>query len=250
MPYPFTLRPLPYSYEALCPEISDTTLHFHHDKHLQTYVDNLNKALADCAPCQRMTLEELLQNLDALPADKRIPVLYGIVPILVLLSVEVILSQIITVSPAAKRIFCGTPAILIRDGKIDEKALRRARIGVDELMSELRQNGCAGPDGVKYAIIEANGKLSVIPKASASPPNAEDISVKVKEKGIEHSVIINSKISRRSLSQAEKNSEWLERELAEHRATPEEIILMTVDDTGKVRIQKKKNSVISTEWTL
>ena len=74
MPYPFTLRPLPYSYEALCPEISDTTLHFHHDKHLQTYVDNLNKALADCAPCQRMTLEELLQNLDALPADKRIPV--------------------------------------------------------------------------------------------------------------------------------------------------------------------------------
>ena len=47
MPYPFTLRPLPYSYEALCPEISDTTLHFHHDKHLQTYVDNLNKALAD-----------------------------------------------------------------------------------------------------------------------------------------------------------------------------------------------------------
>ena len=109
-------------------------------------------------------------------------------------------------------------------------------------MSELRQNGCAGPDGVKYAIIEANGKLSVIPKASASPPNAEDISVKVKEKGIEHSVIINSKISRRSLSQAEKNTEWLERELAEHRATPEEILLMTVDDTGKVRIQKKKNS--------
>ena len=74
MPYPFTLRPLPYSYEALRPEISDTTLHFHHDKHLQTYVDNLNKALADCAPCQRMTLEELLQNLDALPEDKRTPV--------------------------------------------------------------------------------------------------------------------------------------------------------------------------------
>lgn len=185
----------------------------------------------------------MVSELAVLPiSDKRIPVLYGIVPILVLLSVEVILSQIITVSPAAKRIFCGTPAILIRDGKIDEKALCRARIGVDELMSELRQNGCAGPDGVKYAIIEANGKLSVIPKASASPPNAEDISVKVKEKGIEHSVIINSRISRRSLSQAEKNSEWLERELAEHRATPEEILLMTVDDTGKVRIQKKKNS--------
>lgn len=87
----------------------------------------------------------MVSELAVLPiSDKRIPVLYGIVPILVLLSVEVILSQIITVSPAAKRIFCGTPAILIRDGKIDEKALRRARIGVDELMSELRQNRMCG----------------------------------------------------------------------------------------------------------
>ena len=58
MPYPFVLRPLP----------------FHHDKHVQAYVDNLNKALADCTACQRMTLEELLQNLDTLPADKCIPV--------------------------------------------------------------------------------------------------------------------------------------------------------------------------------
>ena len=182
----------------------------------------------------------MVSELAVLPiSDKRIPVLYGIVPILVLLSVEVIISQIITVSPAAKRIFCGTPAILIQDGKIDEKALRRARIGIDELMSELRQNGYAGPDGVRYAIIEANGKLSVIPKASASPPNAEDLGVKVKEKGIEHGVIINSKTSRRSLAQAEKNSEWLDRELGEHRTSPEEILLMTVDDTGKVRIQKK-----------
>ena len=67
--YPFTLEPLPYAYDALSPVLDARTLEFHHDKHLQTYVDNLNKALADCAPCQRMTLEELLQNLDALPAD-------------------------------------------------------------------------------------------------------------------------------------------------------------------------------------
>lgn len=71
MPYPHTLRPLPYSYDALAPEIGDTTLHFHHDKHLQTYVDNLNKALADCESCQQKSLEDLLKDLDQLPESKR-----------------------------------------------------------------------------------------------------------------------------------------------------------------------------------
>ena len=71
MPYPFTLRPLPYSYEALCPEISDTTLHFHHDKHLQTYVDNLNKALRNYPFLQTFTLEQLLCNLESMPMEIR-----------------------------------------------------------------------------------------------------------------------------------------------------------------------------------
>lgn len=73
MPYPFELRPLPFSYTALSPEISETTLHFHHDKHLQAYVDNLNKALTDCPELQRLSLEELLQTLDQIPEPSAPP---------------------------------------------------------------------------------------------------------------------------------------------------------------------------------
>ena len=71
MPYPYELRPLPYAYDALCPEIGEDTLHFHHDKHLKTYVDNLNKALEDCPDCQKTPLEDLLRTLDSLPEQKR-----------------------------------------------------------------------------------------------------------------------------------------------------------------------------------
>lgn len=71
MPYPHELRPLPYAYGALCPEISDNTLHFHHDKHLQAYVDNLNKALANCGDCQQKSIEDLLKHLDQLPEPVR-----------------------------------------------------------------------------------------------------------------------------------------------------------------------------------
>ena len=65
MHYPYQLPPLPYAYEALSPNISGDTLHFHHDKHFQTYVDNLNTALADCPECQSKPLDELLKNKTA-----------------------------------------------------------------------------------------------------------------------------------------------------------------------------------------
>ncbi len=67
--YPFTLLPLPYSYEALSPAIGEETLHFHHDKHMSTYVENLNKALEAHPDLQGLSLESLLKKLDRLPKD-------------------------------------------------------------------------------------------------------------------------------------------------------------------------------------
>ena len=69
--YPYQLPPLPYAYDALEDEISEKTLHFHHDKHLKSYIDNLNTALADRPEEQNKTLEELLRHLDCLSGPKR-----------------------------------------------------------------------------------------------------------------------------------------------------------------------------------
>lgn len=69
--YPFIARPLPYEYDALIPVLDQETLSFHHDKHYKTYVDNLNKALADYPELQGMSLRELLININSLPAEIR-----------------------------------------------------------------------------------------------------------------------------------------------------------------------------------
>ena len=52
--YPFVAQPLPYEYDALLPVLDEETLHFHHDKHYQTYVDKLNATLADYPQLQQM----------------------------------------------------------------------------------------------------------------------------------------------------------------------------------------------------
>jgi Fe-Mn family superoxide dismutase len=69
--YPFKLQALPYAYDALMPYIDKETMMFHHDKHLQTYVDNLNNSLKDYPDYHNLTLEELLVSLDTLPTEIR-----------------------------------------------------------------------------------------------------------------------------------------------------------------------------------
>jgi len=68
---PFTLPKLPYAYDALEPYIDAQTMQIHHDKHHQAYVDNLNKAVAAEPALAGMTVDELLQRLDTLPAAVR-----------------------------------------------------------------------------------------------------------------------------------------------------------------------------------
>lgn len=72
--YPFLAKPLPYLYDALLPVIDEQTLHFHHDKHYQTYVDNLNKALAEYPNLQEKTLKELLMGIEEIPMPARVAV--------------------------------------------------------------------------------------------------------------------------------------------------------------------------------
>ena len=72
--YPFVMRPLPYEYDALMPVIDEETLHFHHDKHYKTYIDNLNSALADYPELQKKSLKELLTHIDKLPAQLQTPI--------------------------------------------------------------------------------------------------------------------------------------------------------------------------------
>ena len=69
--YPFTLPPLPYAYDALLPELDERTMHFHHDKHFNTYVENLNKLLQDHPQYHDWSLERLMQDWPELPEDIR-----------------------------------------------------------------------------------------------------------------------------------------------------------------------------------
>ena len=72
--YPFENLPLPYSYQALEPYIDERTMHLHHDKHLQAYIDNLNALLMDQPALQELSLQELLIKNYLLPPSLQVPI--------------------------------------------------------------------------------------------------------------------------------------------------------------------------------
>ena len=166
-----------------------------------------------------------------------VPVWRGLLPVAVLVTVEVVVSRIMIRSAAFNRFFSGTPAILIKNGKICADELKKSRIGVSELMSALRQAGYSTAGDVAYAVLETNGKLSVIPTVASAPPGAEDHGMKKAERGIAHGVIADGRVNERSLSQSGKSRAWLDGVLRKNGIDEKDILLLTVDDAGKVSYQ-------------
>ena len=185
----------------------------------------------------------MVSELAVTPVTNRgVSLLAGIVPIAVLIAAETVVSRIMLRSVRLKRFFGGTPSILVRGGRLDYASLKDAHVGVDELLSMLRQNGVSNVEDVEYAILEANGRLSVIPTVSSSPPCADDMGVKKAERGIAHGVIIDGYVNERSLDQAKRSRKWLDGVLEREGIDVKDVALLTVDDGGKVWYQLRPQS--------
>ncbi len=119
----------------------------------------------------------LLSDLAAVPMQETgIPLLNGLIPIAVLVSLELILSAWMMKSGSLSRLISGNPIVIIHDGKLQQNALRKLRLTVDDLTESLRQQGVFDWHEVQYAIAETNGKISVFKFSEYQSAEKQDIS--------------------------------------------------------------------------
>ena len=105
----------------------------------------------------------MISQVAALPLENPgRPLLTGLVPILVLAGVEILLSLIMLKSRKARGIICGHPIVVIKDGQLVKEELNRLRISREDIYSLLRQQNYSDESGIRWAIIEPNGSLSVL----------------------------------------------------------------------------------------
>lgn len=172
------------------------------------------------------------------------PMLEAIVPIITLASLEILMSALILKVPFFKSILSSKPAVLVSRGIIDFKAMKKVRISLEELVSQVRQNGIYDLNEVDYAILEENGKMSVIPKNANRQPDKSDLKVYCPDTGIMHLVISDGTVSSHGLDTIKKGRAWLDRKLSRLGIAINDIFCMTVDDSGRIFIQKKDGKQI------
>ena len=173
----------------------------------------------------------LISEIATLPiGDPTLPVIYAVIPLVTILAGEITLSIILLKFPRLKNLASARPSILIRHGKLDQAELRRIRISIDELISEVRQAGLPSLKDVDYAILEQNGKISVIPRRAAQPPDASTLKLPVAENGIFHALIEDGKVNIYNMKQMALEKDWLEARLAERACRQEDVFYLGIDD--------------------
>lgn len=183
----------------------------------------------------------MISDLASLPMqDTRLPLLLGIIPIITMLIMQIFVSEIQLRSEKIRSIIDGKPSILLRNGKIDTKALREQRINIDDLMEELRVNGYFNIDDIAYVILENNGQISVIPKANLSPVTRSDLNISVPQDILPTILIIDGKVLKDNLKNINKDTNWLIENINKYNIqNTEDVFIALMDSHNKFFCQEK-----------
>ena len=147
-----------------------------------------------------------------------------------------------------RRFFMGTPTVIIQDGKIMGKNLKKVKLDINDLLEEIREGGYFDLSEIEYAVMEANGSISVLPYPEYKPLTPKDMNIKVKKSGLCSNVIIDGKIMHNNLKNINKDKKWLIQQLkTKGNADISKILLATVDIYDKLQIYERNQELETNE---
>lgn len=186
----------------------------------------------------------LMSNIASIPMqDTEQSMLSGIIPIMVLLVCEILISYLMLKKSGIRRIICGKPVIVINDGTIDQNAMKELRISTEDLYEQLRQKDVFDISEVAYAILETNGKMSVFKKAQYETLTAKDMEIEKEESILQVAIISDGEIAKSSLKICGLGTNWLYETLKNENIALKDIFLMTADKYKNYRIIRKEAKI-------
>lgn len=183
----------------------------------------------------------LIADLASVPMqDNAIPLLSGLIPILVVLSIELLLSVLIYRSVPIRHFFCGKPVILMENGKILPQNMKKTRINTDELTEHLRLQGITDPASVQYAILETNGSISILPYPKYAPASAKDAGVQASPLTLPITLISHGTLLKDNLALLGRTRTWLDETLRQYNCRICDVLLLTCDRAGKLYLAMER----------
>lgn len=173
--------------------------------------------------------------------DIGIPMINGLVPIVTLFCCEVLISGAAMKNIRLRALLFGKPSMLVEKGKIKQHEMKKNRFTTDELMEELRNQGYLDISAVEYAVLETDGRLSVIPYPSESPVKPSQLKIEAEDRGYPVVVISDGHVIESNLRLVGRDRNWLKKRLAALGVKDaEQVFLMTVNSAGQVYFAPKE----------
>lgn len=174
--------------------------------------------------------------------DTASPLFSGLIPIAVLVSLELLLSAAMLKLPFLERLLGGRAMLLIKNGKLDQSALRKLRLTVDDVLSALRQQGVFDLRQVQYAVAETGGQISLLLKTEERPVTPKDMRLPPVADNTPFLVVSDGKITPYGLSLCGQTEEWVHRTLKKQHCTLAEVFLLVADKEGGFYLIKKEDA--------
>lgn len=172
--------------------------------------------------------------------NNSMPLLNMFVPILIFVSMEILASALSMKSIHFRNLIQGKPLFVIRNGKLDEKQMKRLRFTVDDLVDAVRQKGFFDLSTIQDAIVEPNGTISVLQKAEESPVTPKQLKLSVDENATPVAVVVDGKPVNEYFGQNIVRNSEIELLVTDSGKKISEIMLLTIDDNGKIFIIPKR----------
>lgn len=182
----------------------------------------------------------MISDLAAVPMQAiDIPLVTGIIPVLTLIVAEVAMSFASLKSEKVRKFLSGEASIVIYDGHINEGELEKLRFNMNDLLEQLRINNYPDISQVECAVMETNGKLSIIPKSTAKPVTLEDMNIDAEQEKLQHLIMSDGEINFKELKKTGMNEEWLKKELKKQHIKENEVFFAIYDCNKGLIAQKK-----------
>lgn len=137
----------------------------------------------------------------------------------------------------ARRFIMGKSLILFDKGILYNENLRIAKMDIQEFMIQCRNNGYFNLDGIQTAVLEPNGKISILPKASDRPLTPQDMKLTPTQEMLVANVIVDGQVMAENLKHSGKDEAWLQKQLsAKGIASAKDVFLATCDSQGKCTV--------------
>ncbi len=198
------------------------------------------RQIGDMQP-NELVITLLISEIAAIPLqDTSQPILFGITAIFMLVILEIVMSVLALKSRLFRKLMNGKSVVVIKNGIIDQNALKKVRMTVLDLIEQLRGQQVFDLSTVAFAVLEVNGDLSVLLKSSDQPATAGDLKIKKAKSALPLPVISDGKIMEESLTALEIDEKDILKFLKPHNVEPKGVFLMTLDRGGNCNIVKMR----------